>query len=44
MAENGDDIANGAMDNAIGVATMLEAARAFAERGSGPSARSCSWR
>jgi hypothetical protein len=29
-AENGDDIANGAMDNAMGVSTMLEAARAFA--------------
>jgi hypothetical protein len=27
---NGDDIANGAMDNAMGIATMLEAARAFA--------------
>lgn len=29
-AENGDDIVNGAMDNAAGVATMLEVARAFA--------------
>lgn len=28
---NGDSIMNGAMDNASGVATMLEAARAFAE-------------
>lgn len=29
-AVNGDDIVNGAMDNAAGVATMLEVARAFA--------------
>ena len=33
----GDDrIANGAMDNATGIATMLEAARAFAETGKRP--------
>lgn len=33
----GDDrIANGAMDNAAGIATMLEAARAFAESGKRP--------
>ena len=35
-AENGDDIANGAMDNAMGVAVMLEAARAFTEGGQRP--------
>ena len=35
-AENGDDIANGAMDNAMGVATMLEVARAFAKNGERP--------
>jgi hypothetical protein len=34
--ENGDSIANGAMDNAMGVATMLEAARAFVESGTVP--------
>lgn len=33
---NGDSIANGAMDNAMGVATMLEAARAFVESGTRP--------
>ncbi len=33
---NGDSIMNGAMDNASGVAIMLEAARAFAESGSRP--------
>ena len=33
---NGDSIANGAMDNAMGVATMLEAARAFVESGTVP--------
>lgn len=30
-AKNGDTIANGALDNAAGVATMMEVARAFAE-------------
>ena len=35
-AENGDDIANGAMDNAVGVATMLEVARAFTKNGTRP--------
>jgi hypothetical protein len=35
-AENGDDIANGAMDNAMGIATMLEVARAFAKEGKTP--------
>ena len=35
-AENGDDIANGAMDNAMGVATMLEVARAFAKESKRP--------
>jgi len=35
-AENGDDIANGAMDNAMGVSTMLEVARAFAKDGQRP--------
>ena len=34
--ENGDDIANGAMDNAMGVAVMLEAARAFTQGGQKP--------
>lgn len=34
--ENGDDIANGAMDNAMGVAVMLEAARAIVESGVKP--------
>jgi Zn-dependent M28 family amino/carboxypeptidase len=33
---SGDRIANGAMDNAAGVATMLEAARAFAQGGKRP--------
>lgn len=33
---NGDSIMNGAMDNASGVATMLEAARAFAEASARP--------
>ncbi len=33
---DGDQIYNGAMDNAAGVATMLEAARAFAESGKRP--------
>lgn len=33
---DGDAIMNGAMDNASGVATMLEAARAFVEGGSRP--------
>ena len=32
----GDSIANGAMDNAAGVATMLEAARAFVDSGKRP--------
>ena len=35
-AENGDDIANGAMDNAMGVATLLEVARAFMKDGKRP--------
>ena len=35
-AENGDDIANGAMDNAVGIATMLEVARAFTRDGKRP--------
>jgi hypothetical protein len=34
--ENGDDIANGAMDNAMGVSTMMEVAKAFAESGTRP--------
>lgn len=34
--KNGDAIMNGAMDNAAGVATMLEAARAFVDRGVRP--------
>ena len=34
--DKGDSIMNGAMDNASGVATMLEAARAFAETGTRP--------
>jgi hypothetical protein len=33
---NGDTIANGAMDNAMGVATLLEVARAFVESGTVP--------
>ena len=33
---NGDSIANGAMDNAMGVATLLEVARAFVESGTVP--------
>jgi hypothetical protein len=36
FASGQDRIANGAMDNASGVATMLEAARAFAESGARP--------
>jgi hypothetical protein len=36
MADGGDSIANGALDNAAGVATMLEAARAFAQTGKRP--------
>lgn len=35
-AKNGDSIMNGAMDNAAGVATMLEAARAFVDSGTRP--------
>ena len=35
-SRKGDQIFNGAMDNAAGVATMLEAARAFAEGGVRP--------
>lgn len=35
-AKNGDTIMNGAMDNAAGVATMLEAARAFVDSGQAP--------
>lgn len=35
-AKNGDTVANGALDNAAGVATMLEAARAFTESGKRP--------
>ena len=34
--KNGDKVMNGAMDNAAGVATMLEAARAFVESGQRP--------
>lgn len=34
--ENGDSIANGAMDNAMGVSVLLEAARAFVESGTVP--------
>ena len=34
--ENGDSIVNGAMDNAMGVATMLEVARAFTKDGKRP--------
>ena len=34
--ENGDSIMNGAMDNAAGIATMLEAARAFVASGVRP--------
>lgn len=34
--EHGDDIANGAMDNAMGVSVLLEAARAFVESGTVP--------
>lgn len=33
---NGDSIKNGAMDNAAGIATLLEAARAFQESGKRP--------
>ena len=42
---NGDDIYNGALDNASGVALLIEIARAVQE-GARPrrSARSCSWR
>jgi hypothetical protein len=36
LASGEDRIANGAMDNATGIATMLEAARAFAEFGKRP--------
>lgn len=35
-AKNGDTIKNGAMDNAAGIATMLEAARAFVDSGKRP--------
>jgi Zn-dependent M28 family amino/carboxypeptidase len=34
--KDGDSIMNGAMDNAAGIATMLEAARAFVESGARP--------
>lgn len=34
--ENGDSIVNGAMDNAMGIATMLEVARAFTKHGPKP--------
>jgi Zn-dependent M28 family amino/carboxypeptidase len=34
--KDGDTIMNGAMDNAAGIATMLEAARAFVESGTKP--------
>lgn len=34
--KNGDSIMNGAMDNAAGIATMLEAAHAFVESGKRP--------
>ena len=36
--KNGDTIANGAMDNAVGVATMMEVARAFVDSGAKPEA------
>ena len=35
-AKNGDTIMNGAMDNAAGISTMLEAARAFVDSGQRP--------
>jgi len=35
-SKDGDTIANGAMDNAAGIATMLEAARAFVDSGVRP--------
>ncbi len=35
-ADEADDICNGALDNASGIATMLEAARAFTDRGTPP--------
>jgi hypothetical protein len=35
-AVNGDRIYNGAMDNAVGISTMLEVARKFAESGTRP--------
>jgi hypothetical protein len=35
-SKNGDSIANGATDNALGVSTMLEAARAFVDSGQRP--------
>ena len=35
-AKNGDTIMNGAMDNAAGISTMLEAARAFVDSGQKP--------
>lgn len=35
-AKDGDSIMNGAMDNAAGIATMLEAARAFIDGGARP--------
>ena len=35
-ADAADDICNGALDNASGTATMIEAARAFADRGTAP--------
>ena len=35
-SKTGDQIYNGAMDNATGIATMLEVARAFAESGTRP--------
>jgi len=34
--KNGDRVMNGAMDNAAGIATMIEAARAFVESGKRP--------
>jgi Zn-dependent M28 family amino/carboxypeptidase len=42
--ETGDNIYNGAVDNATGVAAILEIAEPSARPRSRRSARSCSWR
>jgi Zn-dependent M28 family amino/carboxypeptidase len=42
--KDADKINNGALDNASGVATLLEVARGFKEAGPSPGARSCCWR